>query len=272
MDAFTTILADERDGVLTLMLNRPAVKNAMSLAMARELRAALTAAEQGGTVRVIVLRGAGGTFCAGGDISDMAQARSAPVSDGVDPFAAVNREFGDMCVAFAGTGLAVVTAVEGVALGGGFGLACVSDVTIATQNARFGLPETGLGVVPAQILPFLMERIGYGQTKRLAVLGGFVDAEQALALGLAHEVADDLDAALEVCVARILRCAPGALSATKALLREARLAPTGELVALAADVFSAALRSEEGIEGTEAFLQKRKAKWAGGLGETVRKP
>ena len=262
MADYETILAEERDGVLSLTLNRPAVKNAMSIGLARGVRAALAEAGAGGTVRAIVLRGAGGTFCAGGDISDMAKARAEPRAEGGDPFAAVNREFGEMCLAYASTGIAVVAAVEGAALGGGFGLACVSDVTIAARDARFGLPETSLGVVPAQIVPFLIERIGYGQTKRLAVVGGFVDAEEALSLGLAHQVADDIDHAVEACIEKILRCAPGALAATKTLLREARLAPTGAMIDRAAEVFSKALTSAEGAEGTAAFLEKRKPAWA----------
>lgn len=263
MTTYETILAEERAGVLSLTLNRPAVKNAMSLAMVRELRAALAAAEAGASVRVIVLRGAGGTFCAGGDIADMAKARAEPLVEGrSDPFAGVNRAFGEMLAGFAGTGLAVVAAVEGAALGGGFGLACVSDVTIAARGAKFGLPETSLGILPAQILPPLIERIGYGQTKRLAVIGGFIDIEEALSLGLVHEVADDLDAAVDACVRKILRCAPGALAAAKALLAEARLAPTGGIIDRAAELSAIALRSAEGAEGTAAFLEKRRPSWA----------
>jgi isohexenylglutaconyl-CoA hydratase len=262
MGDYATILAAARDSVLTLTLNRPAVKNAMSTAMTRELRAALREAEAGGTVRVIVLRGAGGTFCSGGDIADMAKARGRPAIEGADPFAAVNREFGELCLAFATTGLAVVAAVEGVAFGGGFGLACVSDVTIAARGARFGMPETSLGVLPAQILAPLIERIGYGQTKRLAVVGGFIETDEALALGLVHEVTDDLDASVAACVRNILRCAPGALAATKALLAEARLAPTGGIIDRAAEESAVALRGAEAAEGTAAFLEKRKPSWA----------
>lgn len=262
MQGFTTILADEQDGVLTLTLNRPAVKNAMSLDMVDELRRALSVAEAGGTVRIVVLRGAGGTFCSGGDISDMAKARGAGAQVGPDPIAEVSRSFGALCVAFSRTGLAVVAVVEGSAMGGGLGLACVSDVTIAAPGARFGLPETSLGVVPAQIAPFLLERLGMSQTRRLAVIGGFVDAAEALKIGLAHEVAEDVDAALAATVARILKCAPQALAATKAVVREARLLPSDAMVDRAADVFAAAVRSEEGTEGTMAFLQKRKAAWA----------
>ena len=261
MGGFATIIAEQRDGVLRLTLNRPAVRNAMSLEMVGELRAALRAAEAGGSVRVIVLRGAGGTFCSGGDISDMAKARGAEPQGGSDPIAEVSRAFGELCAAFSRTGLAVVAVVEGAAMGGGFGLACVSDVTIAAPGAKFGLPETGLGLVPAQIVPLLMERLGAGQTRRLAVIGGFVGAEEALAIGLAHEVAKDVDAALEATLARILACAPEALAATKALIRQARLEPAEALVGHAAEVFAAAVRGAEGIEGMKAFLEKRKAAW-----------
>ena len=93
------------------------------------------------------------------------------------------------------------------------------------------------------------------------MVGGFVEAEEALSLGLAHEVTDDIDRAVETCVGKILRCAPGALAATKALLAEARLAPTGAMIGRAAEVFSAALTSKEGAEGTAAFLEKRRPAW-----------
>lgn len=259
--AYATILAGQAGGVLTLTLNRPQAKNAMSLEMVAELSTALAEAERNGTVRAIVLRGAGGIFCAGGDVSDMARASAAP-PDGPDLLVDVSRAFGKMCSAFSRTGIAVVAAVEGAALGGGFGLACVADVTIAAPDAKFGLPETSLGIVPAQIAPALVERLGYGQAKRLAVLGGFVGADEALRIGLVHEIADDIDAALARTVGRILRCAPGALAETKALLAAARFSDPGGMVERAALSFAAAVRGEEGTEGTKAFLEKRRPHWA----------
>ena len=259
--AYATILAEESGGVLNLTLNRPQAKNAMSLEMVAELSTALADAEKAGNVRVIVLRGAGGTFCAGGDIADMARASAAP-EDGPDLLADVSRAFGEMCSAFSRTGIAVVAVVEGAALGGGFGLACVADVTIAASDAKFGLPETSLGIVPAQIAPALVERLGYGQAKRLAVLGGFVGAEEALRIGLVHEIAEDLDAAIARTVERILRCAPSAVAETKALLAAARFSDPGGMVERAALSFSAAVRGEEGAEGTKAFLDKRPPRWA----------
>ncbi len=256
--------------VLHVTLNRPEARNAMSLCMVAELQQALHAAEATagtpGAVRVVVLRGAGGHFCAGADLKDMAAARMRSLQraeGGPDPIAEVNAEFGRLCAAYANTPLAVVAVLEGTVMGGGFGLACVADVAIASDTANFRLPETSLGVVPAQIAPFLVERLGYSQAKRLAVTGGRVDATAALALGLVHEVtrADGLQAALDKVLADILACAPGALAATKALMQRARFAPSGDLVQDAAAVFSQSAQGPEGIEGMTAFIQKRKPNW-----------
>ncbi len=253
--------------VLEITLNRPEVRNAMSLAMVGELRQALAQAESTAgserAIRVVVLRGAGGHFCAGGDLKDMAAARMRAMQgseSSADPVAEVNAEFGHLCAAFASTPLAVVAVLEGTVMGGGLGLACVADVAIATETARFRLPETSLGVVPAQIAPFLVERLGYSQAKRLAVTDGRLDASGALAIGLVHQQvqSSQVDSALQAVLADILACAPGALAATKALMAKARWNTPAALVEQAAAIFSRAVQSPEGQEGTSAFVQKRK--------------
>ncbi|MBL8288797.1 MAG: enoyl-CoA hydratase/isomerase family protein [Rubrivivax sp.] len=265
----TSTLALRRDGpVLHVTLNRPEVRNAMSLAMVRELRAVLAQAEatQGlgpsEAVRVLVLRGAGGHFCSGGDIKDMAAAR-ARLAEDIDAIAHSNAAFGELCVAYASTPLALVTVLQGTVMGGGFGLACVSDVAIADDSVVFRLPETGLGLLPAQVGPFLVERIGYAETKRLAVTGAKVQSQEALRLRLVHEVHDEdaLDWALGRFLQQILACAPGALAATKALLAKARFTPAAALVNEAAQMFSRAVTGPEGAEGTAAFLGRRNASW-----------
>ncbi|NJD31995.1 MAG: enoyl-CoA hydratase/isomerase family protein [Gammaproteobacteria bacterium] len=259
-----TTLALRRDGaVLHVTLNRPEVRNAMSLAMVRELLDVLQAAERDGETRVLVLRGAGGHFCAGADLKDMAGAR-ARLAEDPDAVVKVNSAFGELCVAYAGTGLAVVSVLEGAVMGGGFGLACVTDVAIAADGTVFRLPETSLGVLPAQIGPFLVERLGYSEAKRLAVTGSRIGAAEALQVRLVHEVhaPDALEAALARILGDILNCAPGALAATKALIARARWEKPAELVRDAATAFARAALGPEGIEGTTAFLQKRKARWA----------
>lgn len=286
------IHAQRTGATLHICLNRPEVRNAMSLQMVAELRQVLQDAEatvgQSDAVRVLVLRGAGGHFCAGGDLKDMADARlramqvvnanggsgsaanegavTSPglAADAPDPIAEVNAAFGELCVAYARTPLAVVAVLEGTVVGGGFGLACVADVAIATETAQFRLPETSLGLVPAQIAPFLVERLGYSQAKRLAVTGGRLDAAAALRIGLVHTVVDsaELPAALDGVLTDILACAPGALAATKSLMVLARLCDPVDLVQPAASIFSQAAQGPEGLEGVNAFIQKRKPQWA----------
>ena len=267
MNTLNTLLSHREGGVLHLTLNRPEVRNAMSLAMVLELRQALAAAQADGQTRVVVLRGAAGHFCAGADLKDMAGAR-AQLEHDPDALVKVNAAFGDLCVAFANTGLATVAVLEGAVMGGGLGLACVVDVALAGTSAVFSLPETGLGVVPAQVAPFLVERLGYAEAKRLAVTGGQLDARAALELRLVHAMhaAGALDRALQQTLADILRCAPGAIAATKALMAQARFHAPDSMVQQAAEVFSSAALSPEGSEGTLAFLQKRKASWVPGTG------
>lgn len=258
------LLIDAQDGVLFITLNRPAARNAMTLEMVQRLAAAITQAEASEDLRIIVLRGAGGHFCAGADIKDFAMARTQPVTSERNPVAEVNAAFGHMCLALARSSLPSVSVVEGAVLGGGFGLACASDITVAASNTVFGLPETSIGVVPAQIAPFLVERLGYGQAKRLALTGGKIPADHALSIGLVHEVhavGEAFEAGVTAVLNRLLSCAPKATRATKQLMLRARTEAAETLIEHAASVFAAALTSAEGAEGTMSFIQKRAPAW-----------
>ncbi len=262
MTDFATLLFERRDGAAFVTLNRPQSRNAMSLEMVRELIAALDEAQQTGA-RMVVLQGAGGHFCSGGDIKDM----SAPPPGGgeTDPIIEVSTRFGQMCAIYGASDLPIVAVVEGAVMGGGFGLACVADATIARETAVFRLPETSLGLVPAQIEPFLLERLGYSQAKRLSVTGGEVTAQEALEIGLVHFLCDgvqETEARLIQVMQDIRKCAPNAVAATKRLLRKGRNAEPADLIGHAAEVFTAAVRSDEGAEGMTAFIEKRPAKWA----------
>lgn len=250
--------------IFHITLNRPELRNAMSLTMVAALHGALQEAEQAGDVRAIVLRGAGGHFCAGADLKDMAAARAGAAGDPERAIAEHNARFGELCVAFARTGIAVVAAVEGSVMGGGFGLACVADVVLAADSARFRLPETSLGLLPAQIAPFLVQRLGYSEARRLAVTGGTLDAADALALRLVHAVhaPEALDAAVQEVLAQVLRCAPQAVAATKALVARTCWQPAEQLVPEAAAAFARAATGPEGAEGIAAFLQGRAPAWA----------
>lgn len=264
----TTLLL-RRDGWrLHVTLNRPDARNAMSFAMVRELMAVFAAIADDRSLRAVILRGADGSFCSGGDIKDMAAARGAePGPDGKDPLAASNRLFGRMLEQIEAAPQAVIAVIEGAALGGGFGLCCVSDVAIASDDARFRLPETSLGVPPAQIAPFIVRRLGLTQARRLAVTGGSLDAAQALALALVHHVSPrtGLDDQLARVLQDIARCAPEAVATTKRLVLAAAGAHGETLSTLldaAADDFARAARGPESVEGMTAFIQKRSPQWA----------
>ena len=256
-------------GVLRVTFNRPDARNALSVAMLDDIVAVFDAVRDSREVRVIVMRGAGGNFCAGGDIKDMAGVRMAQAQTstraGDDPAAAYNRRFGAMLRKVNEAPQATVAICEGAVLGGGFGVACVADVAFAHVDASFGLPETGLGIVPAQIAPFVVQRIGLSQARRLGVCGGRFKGEEARRLGIVHDVFRDaaaLDALLDDTLKQIIRCAPNANAVTKELMLKVGTTPLDPLLDYAAKRFSEAVRSAEGAEGTAAFIEKRLPKWA----------
>jgi isohexenylglutaconyl-CoA hydratase len=254
-------------GVLHLTFNRPEAKNALSIALLSDIVATFDAVHDSREVRAIVLRGAGGNFCAGGDIKDMAQVRMAQMAQGKggEPAAEYNRKFGAFLRKINEAPQATIAICEGAVLGGGFGVACVSDVAFAHVDASFGLPETGLGIVPAQIAPFVVQRIGLAQARRLFVCGARFKGEEARRLGIVHETFADetaLNALLEATLKQVIRCAPGANAATKELMLKVGQMELDPLLDLAAAKFSEAVRGPEGVEGTTAFIEKRLPKWA----------
>jgi len=260
-----TLLLRLDQGVLYVTLNRPESRNAMSLTMVKELRATFREIKGNREVRAVVIRGSAGTFCSGGDIKDMAIIKQQSKKEGEDPYFELNREFGHMLSEVNLAPQAVITLLEGVALGGGFGLACVSDIAVAHKHCRFALPETGLGLVPAQIAPFVVQRIGLTQARRLAVLGARIDGREAQELGLVHHVCEseeEMQEQLMTLLKRIRRCAPEANAVTKKIMLAVGTMDLDFLLDKAAKDFSACLQGEEGREGTRAFIEKRLPIWA----------
>ncbi|WP_043971102.1 MULTISPECIES: enoyl-CoA hydratase/isomerase family protein [Acinetobacter] len=261
-----SIQLEQQGGILTLWLNRAESRNAMSLNMVTAIQQVFSQIADDSSIRAVILRGKGGHFCAGGDIKDMASLRVEATNTGsLQPYVDFNRRFGAMIEQVDQAPQTVVAVLEGAVLGGGFGLACVSDIAISRESAQFGLPETGLGILPAQIAPFVVKRIGLTQARRLALLGLRFDGKTALDLGVVHQVAPD-DAELEQQLAdtiqQIKRAAPLASRATKALLHRTLNEPLTQLLDNAAEQFARAVAGEEGQEGTMAFIQKRLPNWA----------
>lgn len=264
LPATDTLLLREDGPFLHITLNRPESRNAMSLTMVNELMAVFDAIAADDHCRAVILRGSNGHFCAGGDIKDMAGARMKAAAGDNDAYFQLNRRFGEMITRANKLPQVLITVIEGAVLGGGFGLACISDVALAADDAQFGLPETGLGVIPAQIAPFVVQRIGLTQARRLALTGARFNGSEAARLCIVHEAmpAAELDNRLDATLKQIRRCAPHANRITKQLVLSVGEQPLESLLDHAARDFAAAVASNEGAEGTMAFVQKRLPNWA----------
>lgn len=251
-------------GFLFLTLDDAPTRNALSPEMVEELQTAVGAAAADATLRAVVLRGANGFFCAGGSMGNFQKSQRSAASAGeTDPIAANNRRFGYFLTGLARLPKVLVAVVEGAAMGGGFGLACAADIALARKDAKFALSETTLGLVPAQIAPFVVARIGQARARRLALSGERIDGVEAARIGLVDFVADDaaaLEARLLAVLQGIARCAPGANAATKVLLQECAEVEFGPILDRAAQAFARQMRGE-GAEGVAAFRDKRDAAW-----------
>jgi len=266
LPTFETLLLERKRDVLFVWLNRPETRNALGKAMVRDLTAVADLLAADPDIRAAVIRGANGTFCSGGDINGFKEMfeTPAPQPGEKDGIATHNRRFGAIMSRFEALPQTIVMVVEGAAYGGKLGLMCGGDVVLALADAKFSISETTLGVPPAQIAPFVAQRIGVARTRRLSLTAHRFDGREAESMGLVDRAYGDtaaLEAGLSEVLAGIARCAPGGNAVTKRLILASRSLPREELLDQSADAFAACLRGDEGREGVTAFREKRKAKW-----------
>ena len=241
----------ERDGdVLRVTLARPDRRNAFDAALIAELAEAFVDV---GRARVVVLAGDGPSFSAGADVDWMRSSVDLSFDENVADATALRR----MLEAIDGCPAAVVARVQGHALGGGAGLVAAADIALAATDALFAFSEVKLGIIPAVISPFALAKIGPGAARRYFLTGERFDAATALRIGLVHEVAGDLDAAVDRVVGELLSAGPQAVRWAKRLVRER---PDGPATAR---WIAERRASDEGQEGLRAFLEKRRAAWRG---------
>lgn len=248
----------EARGVVTVTLNRPEKRNAMS----GDLIAALSdMADQlaSDASRVVVLTGAGGQFCAGGDLNWMREQTQASEDQ--------RREEATKLATMLGKWnrlpKPVMARIEGSAFGGGVGLACIADIAIATTETKFGLTETRLGLLPATIGPYVLARMGEANARRVFMSSRVFGADEAVTLGVVAKAvpANQLDAAIEAEIVPYFSCAPGAVAEAKALALDLGQAPSDAEVAQSIDALITRWSSDEAPEGIAAFFEKRKAAW-----------
>lgn len=247
------------DGVLHVRLNRPDVHNAFNETVIAELHAAFERAATDDAVRACLLTGNGKSFSAGADISWMREQGDADHATNVASAERMARMFH----AIWACPKPVLAGVHGAALGGGTGLTAVADVAIAAENAKLGFTEVRLGIIPAVISPYVVEKVGTARARALFVLGHRFSGEEAARVGLVFEAcpAEQLAERLEHWLSELLRGAPGALTAAKTLTHELAVRGPDEDVALTARHIANARGTAEAQEGLAAFLEKRPAAW-----------
>jgi len=254
------------EGAVTVLLNRPARRNALDPDLISALEEAFRTLAGAEGVRVIFVRGAGGTFCAGSDPAWLRRALDRAEDESREDAL----DYGRMLKQLWDLPQLTVALIEGAAYGAGAGLAAACDLAVATADATFAFSDARMGLVPATIAPYVVDAIGPRQARGLFATGGLFDADYAQRIGLITEVCVDgaaLDAARDRIAGDILACAPGAVAETKQLIEDVYARPIDhELIELGARRAAAAWVSEEGQEGVRAFLDRRSPGWISDAG------
>ena len=260
---FDTISIEcDKRGVARLTLDRAAKHNALSAQMIAELTAAAAQLGSDPEVRVVVLTGAGESFCAGGDLDWM---RAQMAADKATR-AAEARKLAQMLGALNALPKPLIGRVQGQAFGGGVGMMAVCDVAIGAEHARFGLTETRLGLIPATIGPYVLARMGAAMARRVFMSARRFDANEAVRLGLLAGAVPcaSLDDAVEAEVAPYLACAPGAVARAKALIGQLGSGIGAQDIDHSIAELVACWEGAEAQEGIAAFFERRKPGWARG--------
>ncbi len=246
------------DGVATVTINSPATRNAFDEEVIGALHQTFETLKDS-EVRLVFLRGAGGTFSAGANLDWMARAADLPEHDNRTDALGMAK----MLVTLSNIPALTVALVDGGAYGGGAGLAAACDMAVAKSDAKFSFSEVRLGIIPSVISPYVIRAIGPRHAKALFATGSVFDAAHALAIGLVTEVADDF-AAVKARLAREIKlAAPGAVAEAKRLVDDfyGREIDSSVVDETSRRIAKARV-SDEGQEGVRAFLAKKKPSWA----------
>ena len=245
-----------------MWINRPTRRNAFNADTVAALHEAFETLHGQDGIRIVFVRGVGGVFSAGADLDWMREAAILTESDNH----ADAMDLARMLKALHDLRPLTVALVEGPAFGGGAGLAAACDMAIATADAKFAFSEVKLGLIPATIAPYVVAAIGPRAARGLFATGRVFDAAHAEKIGLVDEVAADaaaLEALRDRLASEIMACAPAAMADAKQLAMDVWAAPIDHgLMEDTARRIAAARASDEGVEGVDAFLNKRKPYWA----------
>lgn len=254
------VLYQTADGVATITLNRPEVHNAFDEALIGELTERFRDAGTDPAVRVVVLRGAGKSFCAGGDLAWMRRMADYSFEQNVEDAA----RLGTLLATINTCPKPTMALVQGNAFGGGVGLAACCDIAIAENTAQFSLSEVRIGIIPSIILPYVITAIGERQARRYCLTAERFDGQRAHDIGLVHEAvpAGELDAMAGRIIAALHDGAPGAQARGKQLILDIAKKPIDHgVIELTVTQIAEARAGAEGKEGLSAFLNKAEPSW-----------
>lgn len=259
---FETLLVQRQEWLLRVTLNRPNLFNALSELMWRELDQVFAAIAADRSLRAVLLRGAGKHFSAGGDLKE--RETLAAIGANANAVSARNRLAGRVLTRINGAPQVVVAAVEGNAMGGGVGLICAADLVVARSDAVFRMPEATLGIPVAQIVPFVVNKIGAAKTRRLALTAHKFSGSEAAALGMADVVSsgDEFEQTVAEVLIELSQCAPEALATAKHLIRMSQTVGVEELLDVASQMFASCYLSAEGQDGVRAFASRARPAWS----------
>jgi enoyl-CoA hydratase/carnithine racemase len=237
--------------VATLTLRREGARNALSLDLLRDLHARVDELARDADATVCVLTGAGRAFCAGMDLK--------AVLDDERAAGTLLRSLADLCLKIRALPVVTVASVNGAAIGGGCGLACVADIAITHADSKMGFPEVDLGVCPAVVAPALVRKIGAGRARRVLLMGGLMSGQQAFECGIVDQVVPtlaELQGATEALAQRLAQGGPNALRATKSLLNQIDGSLDADMLHHGADLSARVVSSPETREMLRSKLGK----------------
>jgi len=255
----TVIKLDKENHISTITLNRPEVRNAFNEELMKELYELFSALDQDPDTRVVVLTGAGKSFCAGGDLNYMKSAREKNRDQNIQESLFMAKMFQTIDNLSKPT----IALVNGAALGGGVGLVSVCDIVLAHEKAFFSLSEVKLGLNPSVISPFVIQKIGVNQARRFFITGERFDAVKAREIGLVNEVINDdnQSSVLKDIFKQILSNGPNALAQAKVLIEKNKSTSGKDLTQFTAEQIADLRASDEAQEGISCFFDKKKPKY-----------
>lgn len=258
MPAFIEI--DDNAAIRTITINRPDKRNALNAEVVAELQEAFDAAERDPSVRVIVLTGRGGVFCAGADLAYLQRINNNSVLENAED----SRRLMRLMYAIRMSTKATIARVNGHAIAGGCGLALTCDIVFAVEDAKFGFTEVRIGFVPAIVMKLLMERCGMGTARELLIRGNLVDAALAKEYGMVNHIvsAERLDdAVMHVAREIATETSPQAVAMTKQLMRDVASRDMADAMSLASWQNAISRATPDFRTGVESFLNKTKLNW-----------